>query len=85
MSDTLTLKLDPATAARLRSLAAAEGESLESLAGRLLHDVSIELDGPQSLLTDGQLADLERRLRNPGPIASADRVASVVSKFKTPQ
>jgi hypothetical protein len=82
MSDTLTVKLDPATAARLRRVAAAEGESLESLAERLLQDVSIELNEPRSLLTNEQLADLERRLGNPGPIASPERVAAVLSKFK---
>jgi predicted transcriptional regulator len=83
MTDTLTVKLDPATAARLRRVADAEGESLESLVARLLQDVSIELNEPESILTDEQLADLERRLRNPVPIASPERVAAVLSKFKT--
>jgi hypothetical protein len=83
MTDTLTVKLDPATAARLRRVADAEGESLESLVERLLQDVSIELNEPRSNLSDEQLADLERRLGNPGPIASPGRVAAVLSKFKS--
>jgi hypothetical protein len=84
MTDTLTVKLDPETAARLRRVAAAEGESVEALVKRVLEDVAIELDqsGKASRLSDEQLADLRERLKNPGPIASPERVAEVLSKFR---
>jgi len=33
-------------------------------------------------LSDEQLADLRERLKNPSPLASPERVAAVLAKFK---
>ena len=84
MSDTLTVKLDPETVARLRRVAAAEGESVEALVERVLEDVSIELDRAEKRphLSEEQLASLRERLKNPGELASPERVAKVLSRFR---
>jgi len=36
---------------------------------------------PSGSLSSEQLADLDRRLQNPGPIASEARVAAVLARF----
>jgi predicted transcriptional regulator len=86
MSNTLTVRLNKQTESRLRQLASEEGASLEAVVERLLDDISIELetdnDAASNHLSDEQLADLRERLRNPGPIASPERVAAVLAKFR---
>jgi len=86
MNDTLTVKLNPETVTRLRRLASEEGESLEALVQRLLDGISIDLtrsdDQPEAQLSKAQLADLRRRVKNPGPLATPQRVAAVLAKFK---
>lgn len=86
MTQTLTVKLNPQTEHRLRQLASEEGATLETVVERLLDDISLELEAggaaPHNQLSQAQLADLQRRVKNPGPIASAERVAAVLAKFK---
>ena len=82
MSETLTVKLNPKTASKLRRLAAKEGESLETLVQRLLKDLSGERSGTSAQLSDAQVADLRKRAKNPGPFATPKEVAAVLSKFK---
>ena len=83
MSEMLTLKLKPKTASKLRRLAAKGGESLEALVQRLLEELTTESAGGESAqLSDGQLADLRKRAKNPGPFAPDKEVAAVLSKFK---
>jgi len=38
---------------------------------------------PESALTDDQIADLRRRLANPGRIATDDEVEAFFARFKT--
>jgi hypothetical protein len=78
MADTLTLQIDPETAAELRRIAEDSGESVEALAQRLLAEAAHY----PSALSDEQLADLEERLRNPGPMASDEEVEAFFSRFK---
>lgn len=48
-----------------------------------IDDASLEDAGdPPSQLTEAQLAELRRRLENPSPIATRERVAAVLAKFK---
>lgn len=82
MSNTLTVHLNKRTESRLRQLASEEGASLESVVERLLDDISSELDSANNQLSEEQLADLRERIRNPGPIASPERVAAVLAKFR---
>ena len=85
MSETLTVRLNPKTASKLRRLAAKGGESLETLVQRLVEDISTELSAADSApaeLSDAQIADLRRRAKNPGPFATPKEVAAVLSKFK---
>ncbi len=85
MSETLTVKLNPKTASKLRRLAAKGGESLEALVQRLVEDISVELtggDGAAAELSDAQIADLRKRARNPGPFATPKEIAAVLSKFE---
>ena len=83
MTHTLTVNLNPQTERRLRRLASEEGASLEVLVERLLEDISVELEADSDhQLSDEQLADLRERLKNPGPLASPERVAAVLAKFK---
>ena len=85
MSETLTVKLNPKTATKLRRMASEGGESLEALVQRLLEDLSAELakgEGAAAQLSEAQLADLRKRAKNPGPFATAKEVAAVLSKFK---
>ena len=82
MSNTLTVRLNKRTESRLRQLASEEGASLESVVERLLDDISSELDSANNQLSEEQLADLRERIRNPGPIASPERVAAVLAKFR---
>jgi DNA-binding MurR/RpiR family transcriptional regulator len=82
MSNTLTVRLNKQTESRLRQLASEEGASLESVVERLLDDISDELDSENNQLSEEQLADLRERIRNPGPIASPERVAAVLAKFR---
>jgi hypothetical protein len=37
---------------------------------------------PESALSDTQIADLERRLADPGPIASDDEIDAFFARFK---
>ncbi|MCE9521111.1 MAG: hypothetical protein K8S25_01605 [Alphaproteobacteria bacterium] len=55
---------------------------MESVVERLLDDISGELDSERNQLSEEQLADLRERIRNPGPIASSERVAAVLTKFR---
>ncbi len=82
MSNTLTVRLNKQTESRLRQLASEEGASLETVVERLLDDISGELDSESKQLSDEQLADLHERIKNPGPIASPERVAAVLAKFR---
>ena len=82
MSNTLTVRLNTRTESRLGQLVSEEGASLESVVERLLDDISGELDGANNQLSEEQLADLRERIRNPGPIASPERVAAVLAKFR---
>ena len=85
MSETLTVKLNPGTASKLRQLATKEGESLESIVQRLLEDLSAELGRTErspAQLSAGQIADMRKRAKNPGPFATAKEVAAILSKFK---
>ena len=77
----MIVKLKPETELRLRRLASEEGATLELLVERLLEDISVELE-TDNQLSESQLADLRRRVANPGPIASPERVAAVLAKFK---
>lgn len=84
MTQTLTVKLNPQTEHRLRQLASEEGASLESLVERLLEDISVELEANDDAnqLSEEQLTELRRRLANPSPIATPQRVAAVLAKFR---
>lgn len=83
MADTLTLQIDPETAEHLRRAAAETGESVEALAKRILEEAAVDLSEPyHSPLTDEQLADLDRRLKEPGPFASPERVEEVLGRFR---
>jgi predicted transcriptional regulator len=78
MADTLTLQIDPETVAELRRIASETGESVEALAKRLLEDATTY----PSQLSDAQLADLRERLKNPGPLATAEEVEAFFSRFR---
>lgn len=80
MSELLTVKLSTKTASKLRRIAARGGESLESLVQRLLEELPV--DQTQARLSDAQVDDLRKRVKNPGPFASAREVDAVLSKFK---
>jgi predicted transcriptional regulator len=83
MTHSLTVTLNSQTERRLRRLASEEGASLEVLVERLLEDISVELEADDDhQLSEEQLADLRERLKNPGPLASPERVAAVLAKFK---
>lgn len=82
MSNTLTVRLNKQTELRLRQLASEEGASLETVVERLLDDISDELESENNQLSEEQLADLRERIKNPGPIASPERVAAVLAKFR---
>jgi len=85
MSKTLTVTLRPKTVTKLRRLAEKGGESLESLVGRLLEDISVELavkEGVPAELSAAQLTDLRKRIKNPGPFATQKEVAAILAKFK---
>ena len=85
MSETLTVKLNPKTATKLRRLASKGGESIEALAQRLLEDLSADMTESGDAinhLDEAQIADLRKRAKNPGPFATAEEVAAVLSKFK---
>jgi hypothetical protein len=83
MADTLKLEIDPEKAARLRRIAAETGESIEAVAQRLLGDALADVDTHGgSLLSEEQQADLRRRLKNPGPVASPEEVESFFARFK---
>lgn len=82
MADTLTLHIDDNTADRLRRLAEEMGESIESLAVRLLAESAVDAESADnSRLSEEQRADLRNRLQNPGPRATPERVANVLAKF----
>jgi hypothetical protein len=81
MTHALTVKLKPETELRLRRLAVEEGASLEVLVERLLEDISVELE-TDNQLSEAQLTDLRNRIKNPSPLASPERVAAVLAKFK---
>ncbi len=57
MADTLTISLTPEALARLRRLAEASGQSLETLASAVLEDTALEADGAM-----GDDAELARRV-----------------------
>jgi predicted transcriptional regulator len=78
MADTLTIQINPDTAAGLRRMAEDSGETVEQLAQRLLADAAQY----SSQLSDEQLADLEERLKNPGPLATDEEVEAFFSRFK---
>jgi hypothetical protein len=83
MADTLTLHIDPATVAALRRAADASRVSLEALAERLIEEGVIDLVTPYtSRLSEEQLADLEERLKDPGPVGSAEEVETFFARFK---
>lgn len=78
MADTLTINLTPDAADRLRRLAADHGQSVEEFTRQLVEDATDELSHE---LSEDQLAELRRRVRDPGPIASPERTAEVLRKF----
>ncbi len=78
MADTLTLQIDPDTAAEIRRLADQSGVSVEEMASLLLDQAT----APGWQLSDGQLADLQKRLKNPGPFATEKEVEQVLSRFR---
>lgn len=82
MADTITLQIDSEKAEELRKIAAERGDSLEEFAQRLF-DVAIDdMTGPYPELSDEQLADLEERLKDPGPMASPEEVETFFARFK---
>lgn len=81
MTHAVTVNLKPETERKLRRLASEEGASLEVVVERLLEDISVELE-LENQLSEAQLDDLRRRIKNPGPLASPERVAAVLAKFK---
>lgn len=78
MADTLTLQIDPDTAAELRRMASETGESVENLAQRLLEEAAQST----SQLSEDQIEDLRERLKNPGPMASDEEVEIFFARFK---
>jgi hypothetical protein len=79
MADTLTLQVDPDTAAEIRRMADQSGVSVEEMASLLLEQAT----APDWPLSDKQRADLEDRLRNPGPFATEEEAERVLSRFRT--
>jgi hypothetical protein len=79
MADTLTVQIEPETAAQLRQVAAANGESVEQAAKRLLAGAAIDHTSPYPDLGD---ETLEERFNNPGPFATPERVEAVLSRFR---
>ena len=69
-------KFERITAA-LEALPEARREEIAEILETLFHG---DLH-PDQALSPGQLADLDNRLKNPGPIASEARVAEVLAKF----
>lgn len=83
MADTLTLHIDEETADRLRRAAEQAGESVESAARRLLGEALAEQDSPVDYqLSEEQLADLDERLKNPGPYATDAEVEAFFARFR---
>ena len=82
MSNSVTVKLNSKTEARLRQLASEEGMSLEAVVECLLDGISMALEPPPNRLSDAQIPELRERVRNPGPIASPERVAAALAKFR---
>ncbi len=64
-------------AAALEALPEARKEEIAEIMGRLFYG---DLH-PDTKLTPEQIADLQARMKNPGPFASADRVAKILGKF----
>lgn len=84
MADTLTLQLDSETSDQLRRIASETGESVEAVAQRLLEVAAIDFSSPyRSPLTEGQLADLDERLKDPGPLATSEEVETFFARFKS--
>jgi hypothetical protein len=82
MADTITLQIDPEKAEELRKIAAETGVSVEELAQRLFDVALDDMTGPYPELSDEQLADLDARLKDPGPMASAEEVDAFFARFK---
>ncbi len=80
MADTLTLQIQAETTAKLQRIAAETGESVEDVALRLVEEGAAFNDDLG--LDEEQLAELDRRLDNPGPYASPERVERVLSRFR---
>lgn len=79
MADTLTINLAPDAAAALRELADEAGQTMETLAQRLLEEAAL---GEQSAsLSEAQVADLRERARNPSALASPERTRAILGKF----
>lgn len=83
MADTLTISIDEETAAELRRRAEETGETIEQTAARLLAEVAADPDSNfEYQLSEEQLADLDKRLLDPGPLATPEEVEAVMSKFR---
>jgi predicted transcriptional regulator len=78
MADTVTINLSPEAAAALQRLATEHGQTPEQFASRLVEDATSEFSAE---LSNAQIAELQRRLAKPTPIASAERTAEVLRKF----
>jgi len=78
MADTFTIKLPAEAADRLRRLASEHGQTAEEFAGRLVEDAADELS---KALSPEQLAELQRRMSAPSPLASPERTAETLRKF----
>ena len=77
MADTLTIALDPKTAAELRRLADENGETVEAAAERVIRAAT----HTESLLSPEQVEELRRRAADPGPIATDEEVEAFFSRF----
>lgn len=82
MADTLTLNIQSDAAASLRRAADEAGESVETLAARLLEEAAGDLDpAAHSQLSDEQVEEVRRRMADPGPFATAKEVETFFARF----
>lgn len=81
VADTLTLHIDPETAAQLRQLASETGETVEEAAERLLAYLT-DRSRPYLELSEEDLADLDERLKDPGPYATPEEAEAFLVRFK---
>lgn len=86
MGETVKVVLTPETASRLKLIAARGGETIDVVAQRLidtaLDEFAFDAQSVEASLSESQLDELRRRASDPGPYASAERTAAVLSKFK---